>query len=66
MEILDGDYLVLGTVRPLDYPFIDSVRHHRKTALFELTERNRDRLFSELARNFENSLEQMKYPNGSK
>ena len=65
MEILSGDYLVLGAVKPRRIPFLNAVREHSKTALYEVTEQNRDNLFSEIVLKFENLLSKTNYPNGS-
>ena len=66
LEILNGDYLVLGAVKPRNIAFLDAVREHPKTALYEVTEQNRDSLFSEIAIEFEKLLAQINYANGSK
>jgi len=41
MELINGDYLILGAIKPRNLPLLNSVREHPRTKLFEITELNR-------------------------
>lgn len=44
LELLNGDYLIIGAIKPRNLPFLNAVREHPKTKLYELTEQNRSEL----------------------
>lgn len=48
-ETLDGDFPVLGVIKPKQTAFIEAVRSHKRSVLFEVTENNRDFLPARLA-----------------
>ena len=48
LECLDGDIPVLATVKNRDITFLNDVRNHPNTQVFEINEENRDRLYEEL------------------
>lgn len=49
MDCLDGDTLVLATVKArFDVPFLNAVRSHPNAAFYEITEDNREELFETL------------------
>lgn len=52
MEIIEGDYLVLGVVKPKKLPFLNAIRENPETAVFEVTENNRDLIIPEIIREF--------------
>jgi nucleoside-triphosphatase len=41
LELINGDYLILGAIKPRELPLLNAVREHPKTRLFEITEQNR-------------------------
>ena len=46
LEVLDGPYQVLAAVKPLDTPFLRSVRAHPGAQIYRITEENRDALYA--------------------
>ena len=49
LKVLDGNIPVLGVIKPKHTAFLDTVRSHERSVLFEVTEENRDCLPSSLA-----------------
>lgn len=60
MEILNGDYLVLGAIKPRNMPFLNAVREHKGTKLFEVTSANRESLVNDVSEAFRAELETIK------
>lgn len=48
LEVISGDFLILGAIKPLSTPFLDAVRKHPAVTLFEITELNRDEVSDEM------------------
>lgn len=48
LKIIDGNYLVLGTIKPKDTPLLDEIRRHKAVSVFTITEENRDELKQKL------------------
>jgi nucleoside-triphosphatase len=48
LECLDGDSLVIASVRDKKSPFLDAVRNHPKAKCFFITPKNADALFFEV------------------
>ena len=56
-EIISGNYIVLGAIKPVARPFLDAVRTNPSVSLFEITEQNRDSAAKELISAFRTVLE---------
>ncbi|MBQ3405184.1 MAG: NUDIX domain-containing protein [Oscillospiraceae bacterium] len=48
LELMDGDSPVLGVIKPINAPLLDSIRRHYNTAVLEVNKRNREMLDREI------------------
>lgn len=51
LDVMNGPYLVLAAVKPLETDFLRSVREHNKAQLFRITMDNRDALYEWIVSN---------------
>ena len=48
LEVISGDFLIIGAIKPLASPFLDAIRKQPAITLFEITEQNRDEVADEM------------------
>lgn len=48
LKLLNSDYLVIAAVKPKQTAFLNAIRGHEKSRVFQIDRSNRDRLFAEI------------------
>lgn len=57
IEVLNGPLCVLGAIKPKQTDFLDAIRSHERSIVFEVTQHNRDTLHFRIAKLLMNELE---------